>query len=263
VLTVSVTKGRNNLTRRVRIVAIALGALILIGLVLPRLVNVNSFRPKLEAELTAALGRQVKVGNLSLSVFSGTVSADNISIADDPAFGKDPFVTAKSLEAGAEIMPLIFSKTLHITGITLTEPQITLLRGANGTWNFSSLGGGSAAPAASQAEPAAKSGEGSGGVLSVDKLNVNDGRLLVGATNSAQKPEVYEKVILEVSNFSAATQFPFTLTAALPGGGDLSLKGKFGPMSGSAAFEASMTVRKLDLAASGVRVAFVRHTRRR
>ena len=37
-------------------------------------------------------------------------------------------------------MPLIFSKTLHITDITLDQPEISLLRDASGKWNFSSLG---------------------------------------------------------------------------------------------------------------------------
>jgi len=31
---------------------------------------------------------------------------------------------------------------LNVTGIALNEPQITLLKAANGTWNFSSLGTG-------------------------------------------------------------------------------------------------------------------------
>ncbi len=52
--------------------------------------------------------RQVKMGDLSLSIFSGSVSADNISIADDPAFSKEPFVTAKSLKVGVEVPSLIF-----------------------------------------------------------------------------------------------------------------------------------------------------------
>ena len=60
---------------------------------------------------------------------------------------------------------------------------------------------------------------------------------------------------LEVKNFSPTAQFPFTLTAALPGGGDFSLKGKCGPINagntGATPFEASVTMRKLDLAASG------------
>jgi AsmA protein len=249
--------------RTIRIIAIVVGILILIAIALPFLVDVNSFRPKLESELTAALGRQVKVGNLSLSIFSGSVSADNISVADDPAFSKNPFVTAKSLKAGVEVMPLVFSKTLHITGITLDEPQITLLQAANGKWNFSSIGGnapqpGQAAPPAvkpGQPPQAAQPGQPSGGALSVDKLNISNGSLLVGEANSSQKPHVYDKVDLEVTNFSATSQFPFTLTAAVPGGGDVNLNGKCGPINaGNAAetpFEATIKVRKLDLAASG------------
>jgi AsmA protein len=237
--------------RAIRIGAIVVGILIVILLALPFLVDVNAFRPKLESELSTALGRQVKVGNLSLSIFSGSVSADDISIADDPAFSKNPFVTAKSLKVGVEIMPLIFSKTLHVTGITLEEPQITLLRGANGTWNFSSIGG-SASPAAPQAP---KTGESSSKALPVDKLNIDNGRLLVGTTNLDEKPQAYDKVKLEVTNFSPTAQFPFTLSAALPGGGDLSLKGKCGPINagnaGATPFDASMAIRKLDLAASG------------
>ena len=218
------------MNRAVRNGAIVLGVLVVGALILPRLVNVNSFRPKLEAELTRALGRQVAVGNLSLSIFSGTVSADNISIADDAAFSKDPFITAKSFKAGVQVMPLVFSKTLHITGITLAEPQITLLRGANGMWNFSSLGGSSATPDKPPADKPAASGDASGSALSVDKLNIDKGRLLVGSANSPEKPAAYDKVNLEVTDFSATAQFPFTLTAALPGGGDFSLKGKCGPL---------------------------------
>jgi len=233
--------------RAIRIGAIVIALIVVILLVLPFLIDVNAFRPRLESELTTALGRQVKVGNLSLSILSGSVTADNISIADDPAFNKGAFVTAKSLKAGVEVMPLIFSKTLHVTALTLDEPQITLLRGANGNWNFSSIGG--------NASTASKSSEPSGGALSVDKLKVSNGKLIVGTANSAATPTVYDKVDLQVTDFSPTSQFPFTLTAALLGGGNLTLKGKCGPLNAGNAdatpFDASLTVRKLDLAASG------------
>jgi len=235
------------MNRAIRIGAIVVGALILILLIVPFLVDVNAFRPKLESELSTSLGRQVKVGNLSLSIFSGSVKADNISIADDPAFSKDPFVTAKSLKVAVEVMPLIFSKTLHVTGFTLDEPQIALLSGPNGTWNFSSLGGSSAKTAQTGAAPA--------GVFSVDKLNVEDGRVLVGDVNSTIKPHAYDKVKLEVTNFSLTSQFPFSLTADAPGGGDVTLKGKCGPINAgntsATPLDASLKIRDLDLAASG------------
>jgi uncharacterized protein involved in outer membrane biogenesis len=127
--------------RWLRIAGIAGAVLLAILVALPFLINVNSFRPKIESEASSALGRQVTVGNLSLSILSGSVGAENIAIMDDPAFSKSSFITAKSLKVGVELMPLIFSKQLKVTEITLEQPQITLLKAANGTWNFSSLGG--------------------------------------------------------------------------------------------------------------------------
>ena len=68
------------------------------------------------------------LGDLSLSLFGGTVGVENVSIADDPTFSQSPFITMKSLKVGVELMPLIFSKQLNITEIELEEPQITLLQ---------------------------------------------------------------------------------------------------------------------------------------
>src|SRR6516162_7582652 len=140
--------------RWLRIAGIAVAAFVVLLIALPFLINVNSFRPKIESEASAALGRQVTVSNLGLSILSGSVRADNIAIADDPAFAKLPFVTAKSLKVGVELMPLIFSKQLNVTDVTLDAPEITLLKAANGKWNFSTIGG-----TAHKSPAPAKSGE--------------------------------------------------------------------------------------------------------
>ena len=60
------------------------------------------------------------------------MKADDISIADDPAFSQTPFVQAKSLKVGVELMPLIFSKTLNVTDLTLNQPEINLVRSQDG-----------------------------------------------------------------------------------------------------------------------------------
>jgi AsmA protein len=236
--------------RALQIVGIIVAVLLLIAIVLPFVVNVNSFRPRLESELSSALGRQVKVGNLGLSILSGSVSAENLSIADDPGFSKEAFIRAKALKVGVEVMPLIFSKTLHVTELTLERPEIILLQSASGKWNFSSLGSGSSAKPASS-----KSDESVSQNLSVSRLNVKDGRVSVGRANSSAKPHVYDKVNITVRDFSFSSQFPFTLTANLPGGGDLSLDGKAGPINARdtsmTPLQAQIRVKKLDLAASG------------
>ena len=60
---------------------------------------------------SAAIGRKVGLGQLSLSLLGGSLSAENLSVGDDPKFSKSPFLTAKSVKVGVEIMPLILSKT--------------------------------------------------------------------------------------------------------------------------------------------------------
>jgi AsmA protein len=218
---------------------------------LPFLINVNSFRPKIESAATNALGRQVKLGDLSLSILSGTVGIENISIADDLAFSKSSFITAKSLKVGVELMPLIFSKQLNVTGIALNEPQITLLKAANGTWNFSSLGGAGAKKTPESNAPGASTAQS----FSVAKLEIKDGKLIVGKANSATKPQVYDKVNVEVMNFSYASQFPLKLTAVHPGGGSANVSGKAGPINAQDAaktpLETTLKVSNMDLATSG------------
>ena len=241
--------------RTLRIVGIIVAVVLVIVIAVPFFIDANNFRPRLESELTDALGRQVKVGNLSFSLISGSVGADDISIADDPAFSKETFVRAKALRVGVEIFPLIFSKTLHVTGLTLDQPQIALLRSNSGKWNFSSLGGKSESkPSAPAASKPGESSSSAGG-FSVAKLNVNDGRVSVGKANSSANPQVYDKVNIEVRDFSATSKFPFTMSAELPGGGTLKLDGTAGPINSTDAsltpLQAKLAIKRLDLAKSG------------
>jgi AsmA protein len=256
--------------RMVKIVAVVIAIFVVIVIALPFLVDVNTFRPKIESELTGALGREVKVGNLSLSLLKGGVTADDISIADDPQFSKTPFVKAKELKVGVELIPLIFSKKLNVTEVTLNQPEISLVKSENGEkWNFSSLGAKSttaaseskSAPESKVAEPQKTElqpeGSAAGGNpnISVAKLNVKDGRLTISRAGSQEKPRVYDKVNIEVTNFSFASSFPFQMSAELPGGGSLNLDGNAGPIPANntemTPLNAKVKVQKLNLAESG------------
>src|SRR6201982_203583 len=143
------------MSSKLRVVLIVVGVLVVLILIVPFLIPVNQFRPTIEEKASAALGRKVQAGDLSLSLLRGSLSAENLSIGDDPKFSSSPFLTAKSLKVGVELMPLIFSKTLKITGVTIDTPQVTLLHNPAGVWNFSSLGGAAAKPRGKEA-PAEK-----------------------------------------------------------------------------------------------------------
>jgi AsmA protein len=245
--------------RTLRIVLIIVAVLVVLVLVAPFLIPVNEFRPTIEQKASAALGRKVDVGNLSLSLFSGSLAADNLSIADDPKFSNSPFLTAKSVKVGVELLPLILHKDLNITRIVIDSPEVTLLRNPGGIWNYSSFGASAAKSQGAQAPPppqqAQKPSSSSAGEFSVEKLELRNGRVVIGSTSS-QKRSTYDKVNLTASNVSLTTKFPVTLTANLPGGGDLKLDGTVGPLdqenTALTPVEAKLIVNNLNLATTGL-----------
>jgi AsmA protein len=240
---------------KLRTILIIVGVLVVLLLVVPFLIPVNQFRPTIEEKASAALGRKVEVGNLSLSLLGGSLSAENLSIGDDPKFSSLPFLKAKSLKVGVEIMPLIFSKTLNVTGVTIDSPQVTLLHNGAGQWNYSSLGGSSAKSVAKQTPAAQTSGSSNSSAdLTIKKLELKDGSIIVGSTNS-QKRSTYDHVTVTATNVSTASKFPVTVTADLPGGGKFKLDGTVGPIDQAdtslTPLDAKMTASSLNLATTG------------
>jgi AsmA protein len=228
---------------------IIVGVLLLVIIAVPLFINVDSFRPDLEKKLSAALNRQVHIGKLDASLLSGGASASDIAIADDPAFNKGPFLKAASVKVGVQLMPLIFSKQLKVTSLTIEKPDITLLKNAAGKWNYSTLG---ATAQKTTPEPSGKAPD-----VSVDKFEIAGGTVRVGHSggHSAGKESVYQNVNLVAHNISATSAMPFTLSADMPGGGTLNLEGQAGPLNPTDAakspLDAKITLKHADLAATG------------
>jgi AsmA protein len=258
---------------KLRYIGILVGVLLIILIGLPFFINANSFRPTIEQQLSSTLGRRVQIGNLSLSIFSGSLSAEHLSISDDPSFNQSPFLTGKSLKIGVELWPLITSRTLNVTHLIIEEPQIVLIRNKAGKWNYSTLatgaagsqgkpssgreaGSSSSQPAGSSHGPPAASKSRATGApdFTVAELRLEKGRVTVGSTASDKK-SAYDNVHLEATNVSLKSQFPVTLTANLPGGGDFKAEGKVGPVNRSDAslspLDMKVNITDLDLAKTG------------
>ena len=229
--------------------------LFLIVVCLPLFINANQFKPTLETQMSSALGRQVGVGDISLSILSGGVTVSDVLIADDPAFSKSPFLTTKSLSVGVALLPLIFSKKLEVQSITVKDPEVNLIHASNGTWNYSSLGGSSGSKGAAKAAAPSPGGAPGAENLSVGKVSIQNGKITMTSAGSSAKPSVYQNVNLEASDLSSSSQFPFKLTATGPGNAAIKVEGKAGPMDAADAsltpLSATVEVQHLDLANSG------------
>lgn len=237
---------------------IVVGVLLLVIIAVPLFINVDNFRPDLEKKLSAALNRQVHIGKLDASLLSGGASATDITIADDPAFNKDPFLKAASVKVGVQLMPLIFSRQLKVTSLTIQKPDITLLKNAAGKWNYSTIG---ATAQKTAPEPSGKTAPEPSGKsapdISVDKFEIAGGTVRVGHSSghSAGKESVYQNVDLVAHNISAQSAMPFTLSAGMPGDGTMKLEGQAGPLnpadSAKSPLDAKLTLKHADLGATG------------
>jgi len=235
-----------------RWVKIAIGvvaAFVLLLVLVPLFVNADTFRPTMEDQLSSLLGRRVTFDHLSFSLFGGKLVAENIAIADDPAFASTPFLKANKLNIGVEVAPLLFSRQVRITDFNVDSQAIQLIQNHAGKWNFSSIGGSAAKPASAQKPTSIPD-------LTVGQLKINDGSVTVSSVPPTGKPFVYSGVDLGVKQFSFAKSFPFDLSAKLPAGGTLKLTGNAGPLSEKDAsdtpFKADLQIRNLDPVAAGL-----------
>ena len=231
---------------------IVLGVFVAALVAVVLLMDVNQFKPELERELGRVLGRTVTLGRIHLALLDGGLRIESIAIAEEPAFGGEPFLQARSLSVTMEWVPFIKSRALRVTDIRLESPDIRLIRGAGGRWNFSSLAAGAEPPTAPAGEP----GRGPAAVdLQVRRLAITGGRVRVVHADAGGKTFQYEDVRLDVRDFSPGSRSPFALAATLPADGKLAVRGHFGPInSGDIArtpLEADVQVDGLDITASG------------
>jgi len=226
--------------KAIYITLIVVVVIILILVITPFFIDADRFRPEIEQTLGEKLGRKVEIGHLSVSLLTGSLRADQISIADDPAYGREPFVTAQSLSVGVDLKPLIFSRELHVHSLELGNPQVQLLRTAAGEWNFATMGAsakGDPAPSAKNDPPAdppndpqaQSSSSAALNNFSVDSVRISNGTISFGRAGQPSRL-AYQGVNITAENVSQAAAFPMTFIAKTPGGGKLSLDAQVGPI---------------------------------
>jgi hypothetical protein len=227
-------------------------ALIVIAVTaIPMFLNADSFRTRIEQQISTSLGRKVTMGKLDLSIWSGGLVAHNAKVTDDPAFSNEAFLEATTVKIGVELMPLIFSQKVNITGFAIDEPKVNLIRHANGIWNYSTIGGAKPATPAQGKEAAPD--------VNIAKVSVTNGTLHVSTEPATGQPatpkRTYDRLNLEAKNFNFEKQFPYKASAHLPGNGEVSILGNAGPINHADAsltpFSAKLSVKHLDPTTAG------------
>ena len=217
--------------RRILIAVCIVIVLIIIAiLVLPSIVNVNRYRPQIQAELQQKLNRPVTLGNLHLRIFPLAVRVDGITVGESPQFPSSrPFATANEVYASVSFWSLVRGAP-QLKDLTLDNPQIELIRNAQGVWNYSTVGA-SSAPApkgTSNANPSKENGT----PFTLNQLKIVDGQVGLTDQLSHQPRSVYKHINLTLSDFAPNQAFNADLGVQFPGQGKetLAFNGKVGPL---------------------------------
>jgi uncharacterized protein involved in outer membrane biogenesis len=108
--------------------------LVLVVVIFALTFDINSYRPRIEAAASGATGLEVRInGKTGLSFFPFGVSAKDIHVANEGG----EILSLENLKLGAELMPLL-KKQLKVTSCELVKPAVTIVKDADGKYNFES-----------------------------------------------------------------------------------------------------------------------------
>lgn len=163
-------------------------AIIIVGgiVALPFFIDVNSYKPQIEAQAKEALGRELKLnGPIKLTLWPNIgLETSDVRLANAAGGAAKEMATLKSLVVSVKLMPLL-SKNLEIDSFVLNEPVINLEvdKAGKANWELGAAG-----------QPAAKPAAGGSSGAGVGSIKLGDVRLVNGKLSYAnlQTNEKYQ-----------------------------------------------------------------------
>jgi uncharacterized protein involved in outer membrane biogenesis len=164
-----------------------------------RYIQTPEFKAQVLATAKQALGADVKIEELNISVLSG-VSLKGIVIGNPTGFTGN-LLTADAFTLRYKLLPLL-QKRVEITQLTVAKPVVTLSSNDKKEWNYEKLGGTNASSTAGGPPPLA---------IALSRLELDHGQIAMN--DEAGKPLVK----VDDLNFASGVEF---------GGGKLTGAGK-------------------------------------
>jgi uncharacterized protein involved in outer membrane biogenesis len=159
-------------------IAVAVAAILVLVLVVlvavPFLVDTPRIQALIANTATQALGRPVKFAGVSVSVLPRpAVVLRDLEVAEDPAFGKTPFLKLERAEVRLRFWPLLLLR-VELGDFILKEPVISLVQSPDGRWNVATLGAGTDGRPPDRPRGSAGGGPGATAVIA-SRVRIEDG----------------------------------------------------------------------------------------
>jgi len=153
---------------------VAAACLAVLVLVVPRLVDINRYRPQVAAYLENKTGKPARIGHLGLTLFPHlAIRIDNFALENPKGFPAGDFFKAQRIYALIEARPLWAGKIV-IQSLIVENPVIHLICGPGGRWNFENppKPGGGTANGPGPVQPGFSLGK-------ISKVTIDDGQATI------------------------------------------------------------------------------------
>ena len=209
-------------------VALVIGLIVVILAVLPFAIDLNKHKGAILTQIKTYTNRQVDFKEIKLTILSGLgAEIKELRISDDPAFSKEDFLTLKAAKVNVALLPLL-SKEIKINTVVLKEPQIHIVKNAQGVFNFSTL------VTPKPGEKPKKPKPGAFASLLVSNVAIKQGMVTYKDEKLGPnaKPFAISDIDLESQDISMFKPVTFSLSASVmsPEGQNFALAGTVGPM---------------------------------
>jgi uncharacterized protein involved in outer membrane biogenesis len=165
--------------------------LVVFAIFLALLLNVQAFKPQIEAAASGALGMDVRIkGRLGIDLFPGFgISLRNVSVQQK---GMD-VVTVEKMRIGLRLIPLT-KHEVRLSRVGLIKPVFSIVRYKNGRFNFEK-------PERALIER----------LLTVNKISISDGRLVYTDESSSERVKMddFDATIRNLSYGGTDSTGPF------------------------------------------------------
>jgi uncharacterized protein involved in outer membrane biogenesis len=125
---------------RLILLGIVVTLLVILGSVVPILLNADRYRPKLISYLEERTGKQVEIGRLAITFFPEvTIHADDFGVKSPPLFPSSYILKVARIDAHIDAWALLHHQMV-MKSLSLEQPVINLISDPDGPWNFESPG---------------------------------------------------------------------------------------------------------------------------
>src|ERR1700730_3716194 len=119
------------------LVVVGIAAILLLAFifVVPALINIDRYRPRVISYLQGKTGKQIEIGRLALTSFPVSIHIDHFGVKNPPIFPSGYVVQVARIDAELSIAALLHRQVV-IKSLVLEDPVLNMTSDPDGPWNF-------------------------------------------------------------------------------------------------------------------------------